>query len=110
MGCKSDSNTLGLEKGNPEATPMCPRGAIPLYLENISVTCIHMNKIELLVPNTKIQKDKHKQFENYMIFNFTHDICETCNLSILDGKSPTSPGAKSYRNKRTYKKFEDVIK
>ena len=71
---------------------------------------IHMNKIELLVPNTKIQKHKHKHFENYMIFNFTHDTCDTGELSIPNGQSLASPSAKSYINKREYKKFEDVIK
>jgi hypothetical protein len=69
-----------------------------------------MNKIELLVPNSKIQKHKHKQFENYTIFNFTHDTCDAGDLSIPDGQSLASPGAKSCRNTRTYKKFEDVIK
>jgi hypothetical protein len=69
-----------------------------------------MNKIELLVPNSKIKKHKHKQFVNYTIFNFTRDTYDVGDLSILYEQSPTSPGAKSYRNKRTYKKFEDVIK
>jgi hypothetical protein len=69
-----------------------------------------MNKIELLVPNSKIQKHKHKQFENYTIFNFTHDTCDTGDLSIPYGQSLASPGVKSCRNKRTYKKIEDVIK
>ena len=60
-GYTSDCNSLGLEKGNLEATPRCSRGVILPYLENISVTCIHMNKMELLVPNSKIQKHKIKQ-------------------------------------------------
>jgi hypothetical protein len=90
--------------------PRCPGGAILLYLENISATCIHMNKIELLIRNSKIQKHKPKQFENYTIFNFTRDTCDIGDLSIPDGQSPTLPGAKSCRNKRTYKKFEDAIK
>jgi hypothetical protein len=29
-GCTSDCNSLGLEKGNPEATPRCPGSAIVL--------------------------------------------------------------------------------
>ena len=41
-----------------------------------------MNKIELLVPNSKIQKHKHKQFENYTIFNYTHDTYDVSDLSI----------------------------
>ena len=62
-----------------------------------------MNKIELLVPNSKIQKHKHKQFENYTTFNFTYDTCDVGEFSISDGQSSTSPSAKSCRNKRTYK-------
>jgi hypothetical protein len=69
-----------------------------------------MNKIELLVPNSKIQKHKHKQFENYTIFKFTHDTCDVGDLSIPDRQSPTSPSSKSCRNNRIYKKIEDVIK
>jgi len=59
IGCTSDCNTLCLEKGNPEATPKFLGHEILLHLENISVTYIHINKIEQLVPNSKIQKHKH---------------------------------------------------
>jgi hypothetical protein len=93
-----------MKKGNIEETPRCLGGVILLYLENILATSIHINKIELLVQNCKIQKNKHKQFENYIIFNFTHDTCDVGDFSIPDGQSLTLPGAKSYRNNKTYKK------
>jgi hypothetical protein len=68
-----------------------------------------MNKIELLLPNSKIKKHKHKQFENYTIFNFTHDTYDAGEFSIPDGQSLTSPSFKSFRNKIMPKKFENVI-
>ena len=102
-GCTSDYNCLGPKKCNLEATPRCSGSAIVLQLSNISIVCIHINKIELLVPNNKIHKHKNKQFENYTIFNSTHDTCDAGDLSILDGNSPTLLSPKSYRNTRTLK-------
>ena len=73
---------------------------------------MHINNIELLVPNSKIQNHKHKKFENYMIFNSTHVTCDVGDLSIPDGHSSTSSSPTTYRNTRTLqiKGFHNIKK
>ena len=109
IGCTSDFNSLSLDKGNPQAMPKCPGSAIVLYLANIYASCIHINKIEILVPNNKIQKHKHKQFENYMTFKSTmiHVTWVTC-PSQMD--SPWYLLVPNLVETQENKKFEDAIK
>jgi hypothetical protein len=52
--CRSDCNSLGLDKGNLEERPRCPGSAIVIYLTNIYAVYMHIDNIELLVPNSKI--------------------------------------------------------
>jgi hypothetical protein len=45
-----------MEEGNSEAVGRFPKRELALKIVNISVVCIHINNIELLVKNSKIQK------------------------------------------------------